>query len=150
MPRRADMRFISYVPVLVRQGFSGRAAAALLRQHGFHFANERFWEVWRSEAGYEKGKWRATRQPEDIIPPEDLFQPSERYVVSRYTYRFLAIKRDPDTGELREGAVHLGTDEKITIRQAREILESAIEERPQDYREVVEVGAFGGAFYSTV
>jgi len=150
MPVRADLRFTSYIPALVMRGYSGSAAIRWLRAQGLPVNVRYFWPEWRSVAGYEKGKWRAAQQPEEFVPPEDLFQPSERYVVSRYTYRFYAVKRDPDTGEEKEAAIHIGTDRKLTIAEARALLEAAIAERPEDYPEFVFIGSFSGAFYSIV
>jgi len=146
MPLTGDLTFMPYVATLVKEGYSGRGAMAWLRDQGLKFSNESFWTVWREEAMYEKGTWRASRLPEDRPPPDDLVQRSERYVLSEYTYRFYAESIDERTGERESRAIHLGLEKKVSIEEARAILEKRLEDYPEDYPLGIVLGSFSGAF----
>ena len=126
-----------------------RGAIKLLRAEGFTFSNEVFRGEWRSIAGYAKGEWRASLQPEDKPPRSDLIQPTERFVLSPFTYVFRSRYVDEKTGKSEEGYLRLGVDEKVTIGEARSILDSRLAEYPSDYPTGVTLAAFSGAFYDS-
>jgi len=140
----------TYAQSLAARGYSGRAAIAELRGLGFSFGNEAFRDYYRTEVGYQKGEYYASRQPEDRAPSTSYIELSDRYISYAYTYRFTVYVWDADKREMVPQYRNIGLDSKVTIAEARQALETAIQESDTRSGGVVRIGAFSGSFQAYI
>ncbi len=140
------LSFQPFAARLAAQGFSGRAAMTTLREMGFSFGDRVFWREWREDVGYEKGSYRASRQPTDRPPPDDLIIHSAKYTAAEYTYRYAVRVWDSEKQESRLEARHVALQTPVTISEAKGMLQDMIQSSETRSGGVTEVLEFSGAF----
>jgi len=130
---------------LAAEGLSGRAAMSMLRETGFSFTDRTFWNEWRADVGYEKGTWLAARQREDAPPPASLVQRKGNYPWMGYTYRYTVRVWDQETLTSRLETRQVGIEQRLTIAEARAVLQERIGRSEDRSGGVTEVLLFSGA-----
>lgn len=137
----------NYLPGLWNAGMSGRQAMEWLRGQGFQFRTQTFYNYWREVAGYEKGKYWASRQPEDRPPAPNYIIETNRYITWEYTYAFTVRVTDLETGKTEISRRLRGMNELVTISEARAALEEAMRDMEKKYKLKIEVLGFAGAYH---
>lgn len=128
------------------EGLSGNATLNLLREQGYSIRTQTFYDQWRGAAGYAKGEWLASRQPEDRVPRDRFFSPGSPNQYEKYQYTFTADVTNPATGEREPGVLSVGSAERLTIAAAREQLTEGLTTRKEANSYGAELRSFLGVW----
>ncbi|MBU1067709.1 hypothetical protein KKE60_07960 [Patescibacteria group bacterium] len=115
----------------VTEGSSGRGTMEVLRAVGYAFSDAPFWDMWRTAASYEKGRWAASQLPGDQLVPSANITVTDREPPGEYRYQMTYRAHAPVSGEYTTQYHAVRFDAPMTPDQAAAQAYEEIEEAPE-------------------
>ena len=120
-PNRGIAR--NYLPGMISLGYSGTEALTILQDNKIGYKNQDFQADWREFTGLEKKKDTFKYIRHDLKPDVGSFTPTSDNLSREYSYIFEIKGKDSITGEPRETAWQVSTDDLLSLNDAMDAAE---------------------------
>jgi hypothetical protein len=139
MARGDDIRLQAkeYIERAVREGVSANKTLDILKSYGLGYQRKEFLANYAQAAGRPQKVVGNANIPDKFVPPDRTIEKRDEILKTQYVYNFKVRMKDTDTGEALKWRFSIGSDDKITLGDAKAKLLEALEARSDYYHKEV-------------